>query len=138
MSVGAEFHREKCERSARLIQLFLASVFLLLGGWCLLMPNMVEQLVFRPEYQHFSATSNLFMGCFGAQAVLVSVVISCSKFTAKTFLVFGLVGSIPFFIFNYHFYFTKQMFTDWMLLDFVGNLIILGCGLIGWQLLRKS
>lgn len=30
------------------------------------------------------------------------------------------------------------MFTDWMLLDFVGNLTILACGIGGFYLKRKE
>ena len=123
---------------AKRLQLLLGSVFLVLGAWCLVTPHMVEQFVLRPEYQALNATSALLMGCFGAQAVLVGSIVSLSTFSARTFLVFGLVASVPFFVFNYYFYYVVEMFTPWMLLDFVGNSIIFTCGLGGWWLLRES
>jgi hypothetical protein len=47
--------------------------------------------------------------------------------------VFGFVGSVPFFVFNYYFYFEVKIFTHWMLLDFVGNAGILIFGLTGYH-----
>ena len=120
------------------IQLALAAIFLGLGGWCLIEPHSVERLVLRPEYQHLSATSALLLGCFGAQAVLGGIVIALSQFTPRTFLIFGLVGSLPFFAFNWYFVFVSQIFTQWMLLDFVGNIGILTCGLLGYRLRRRE
>lgn len=58
------------------------------------------------------STSRLLLACFGAQAVLCGVVILTSRFTPAIFLAFGLCGSIPFFGFNYYFYFVKEMFTQ--------------------------
>ncbi|GLQ23831.1 hypothetical protein GCM10007853_17050 [Algimonas ampicilliniresistens] len=124
--------------TARRIQTLLALVFLGLGGWCLLMPAMVERLALLPEFQHNSATTRLLMGCFGPQAVLCGTVILLSEFKAKTFLVFGLVGSIPFFAFNYYFLFVVQMFTPLMWLDFAGNVAILTLCLWGWRLKRAE
>lgn len=120
------------------LQFFLAAIFFGLGGWCIVDPHGVERLGFRPEYQHLSASTGLLIACFGAQAVLVSILIAFSKFTPRTFLVFGLVGSVPFFIFNWYFVFIVQMFTPFMLIDFVGNLGILMCGLIGYWLSRRE
>ncbi len=120
--------------SAKHIQYFLASIFLGLGGWCLVSPLMVEALVFRPEYRDTSALTPILIGCFGAQAMLTGAVIALAEFRPRTFLIFGLIGSLPFFGFNYYFYFVAEMFTDWMLLDFVGNVGILACGVLGWRL----
>ena len=114
-------------------------MFIGLGGWCLFWPaTVVEQLAFKPEFQHGSATSALLIGCFGAQAILAGTVIAFSAFRPHTFLIFGIVGSLPFFAFNWYFYYIAQMFTDWMLLDFVGNLTILACGVGGFFLKRKE
>lgn len=124
--------------SARIIQTLLAFVFLGLGGWCLIMPGMVEDLAFLPEFQHNSATTRLLMGCFGAQAVLCGIVIGLSEFKARTFLVFGLIGSLPFFAFNYYFLFVAKMFTPLMWLDFAGNIAILSLCLWGWKIKRTS
>lgn len=120
------------------IQRGLAFIFFSLGGWCLIDPVTVESLVLRPEFYIGTSASALLLGCFGAQAVLVSVVMWTSVFRPNTFLIFGLIGSLPFFAFNYYFYFEAKMFTEWMLLDFVGNLGILGCGLLGYRLSKRE
>ena len=122
----------------RRIQMLLAFVFLSLGGWALFFPGMVERLGFLPEYRHDSPTSHLLMSCFGAQAILCGTVIALSEFKARTFLVFGLVGSVPFFIFNWYFLYVEPMFTSMMWIDFVGNLAILTLCLTGWYKLRKQ
>ncbi|MBZ6379702.1 hypothetical protein B5C34_15135 [Pacificimonas flava] len=124
--------------SPRVIQRCLALIFLLLGGWCLLFPGVVEELSLRPDYRHNDATTNLLLGCFGAQAMLCGTVIWFAEFRAVTFLVFGIVGSVPFFVFNWYFLFQREMFTLWMLLDFAGNLGILACGIAGWRLMRRE
>jgi len=124
--------------TARHVQLFLAAIFLGLGGWCLLAPHSVERLVLKPEFQHLSQTSALLMGCFGAQAVLAGILIAVSTFSPRAFLVFGLAGSIPFFIFNWYFVYVAKMFTPFMLIDFAGNLGILSCGLIGYWLRKRE
>ena len=123
---------------ARHIQVSLALIFLLLGGWVLFFPGMVESLSFKPEHYIGTEASRVILGCFGAQAVLCGLVILTSKFTPRTFLVFGLFGSIPFFAFNYYFYFVRGIFSDWMLLDLAGNIGILACGIIGYRLSRKE
>jgi len=122
----------------RRIQFLLAFVFLSLGGWVLLYPGMVERLSLLPEFQHNSPTTRLLLGCFGAQAILCGTVIAVSEFKARTFLVFGLVGSIPFFIFNYYFLFVAKMFTPLMWLDFAGNVAILILCVMGWRQLKHQ
>ena len=124
--------------TAKHIQYVLAAIFLGLGGWCLLDPHGVERLVLKPDYQHLSATSALFLGCFGAQAMLGGTVIALSRFSPRTFLIFGLVGSVPFFVFNWYFVYVAQMFTEFMLIDFVGNLGILACGLAGYVVRKRE
>ena len=116
------------------IQRLLALIFLLLGAWCLIFPGAVERLVLRPEFQIGNHTSELLISCFGAQAMLVGTVIWMAKFTPQTFVVFGLLASLPFFIFNAYFYFVEPMFTEWMLLDFIGNVAILATSLWGYRL----
>ena len=123
---------------ARTLQRILALIFLVLGAWCVFLPRMVESLAIRPEHQVLNATSAVFVACFGAQAMLCGVIIWFSKFTPKTFLAFGLLGSIPFFAFNLWFYFFEPIFTRWMLLDVVGNIAILACGLIGHRLAKRE
>ena len=116
------------------VQRLLALIFIGLGGWCLLFPAVVESVVMQPAYYIGNATSALFVACFGAQAILAGIIICTSRFLPSTFLIFGIVASIPFFGFNYYFYFVRGMLTDWMLLDFVGNVGILACSLWGYRL----
>lgn len=123
---------------ARFLRYALASVFLGLGGWCVLAPTMVETLAFKEEFRHLTATSSLILQCFGAQAVLVGVLSLVSRFTAHTFLVFGLLASIPFFVFNFWFVYVSEMFTGLMLLDFAGNISFLVIGIYGWHLMRNE
>lgn len=124
--------------TSRSFQTLLALVFLTLGGWCMIWPGMVEGLVLRAEFVTGGIVPRLLIGCFGAQAVLCGTVIAVSDFRPRSFLVFGVIGSLPFFAFNYYFYVEAQIFTRWMLLDFVGNLVILGCCLCGYSLARRG
>ncbi len=120
------------------IQRLLAAVFLGLGGWALLFPATVERLVFTPENHVGNITSHVLMACFGAQAVLGGVVMFFSRFTERTFLVFGIVGSLPFFVFNYYFVFVIELFSSWMLVDFVGNISIFVLCMLGYRLSVKE
>lgn len=121
--------------SALTIQRILAALFLGLGGWCLLFPRLVERLGFTSEHFIGTPASAVLIGAFGAQACLCAIVIALSRFRPITFLVLGLLGSFPFFAFNYYFVFATEMFSRWMLLDFVGNISILALCLLGY---RKS
>ena len=114
-----------------LAQRLIAVPFLVLGSWCLLLPEMVERLGVRPEHYHGSATTALFIGCFGAQAVLSGLFAAFSLFTRTTFLVYGL-ALLPFFWFNYWFVFVVPIFNEWMALDFVANLAMLALCVIGY------
>jgi hypothetical protein len=113
-------------------QRLIAAPFLVLGSWCLLMPGMVERLGTTPEYYHGSTTTAVFIGCFGAQAVLSGVFAAFSRFTRTTFLVYG-IALLPFFGFNYWFVFEVQVFNRWMLLDFVSNAAMLALCAIGYR-----
>ena len=111
-------------------QRLIAVPFLVLGAWCLLLPQMVERLGFTPEYYEGSPTTALMMGCFGAQAVLAGLFAFFSRFTRTTFLVYG-IALLPFFWFNYWFVFVVPMFSRWMLLDFVANVAMLALCVMG-------
>ena len=113
-------------------QRLIAVPFLVLGAWCLLMPNMVERLGTNPEYYEGSTTTAVFIGCFGAQAVLSGLFAAFSRFTRTTFLVYGL-ALLPFFGFNYWFVFEVPVFNRWMLLDFVSNAAMLALCVIGYR-----
>ena len=115
-----------------LAQRLIALPFLVLGGWCLLMPEMVERLGLRPEHYQGSTASALLIGCFGAQAVLSGLFAAFSRFTRTTFLVYG-IALLPFFWFNYWFVFVVPVFNSWMALDFVSNVAMLVLCVIGYR-----
>jgi hypothetical protein len=115
------------------IQRLIALPYLILGGWCLIAPAMVERLTVSPSYQHLSPTSALMMGCFGAQAVLGGLFVWFSIFTRRTFLIYA-IALLPFFWFNYWFVFVVPVFNQWMALDFVSNAAMLGLSLWGWRI----
>ena len=115
-----------------LAQRLIALPFLVLGGWCVLMPEMVERLCLRPEYVHGSATTALLIGCFGAQAALSGLFAMFSRFTGTTFLVYG-VALLPFFWFNYWFVHVVPVFNAWMALDLVCNLAMLALCATGYR-----
>lgn len=114
-------------------QRLLALPFLILGAWCLTLPHMVERLSISPEYQHLSTTSALFIGCFGAQAVLGGLFIAFSRWTRSTFAIYG-AALLPFFWFNYYFVFVVPVMTRWMALDLVSNLFMLGLCVWGYRI----
>jgi|GEM_PF-457749 len=122
----------------RHIRLMLACVFLGLGSWALVLPGQVLSLGLRPEFYSDDPALKIIMGCFGAQAVLGGLVMLLSRFTPTTFLVFSIAGSVPFFGFNYYFVFVFEVFTRWMLLDFVGNFAILALCLWGYVTMKKN
>jgi hypothetical protein len=113
-------------------QRLLALPFLILGTWCLVAPHMVERLSVNPEYQHLSTTSALFMGCFGAQAVLGALFIAFSRWSKRTFAIYG-AALLPFFWFNYYFVFEVPVLNRWMMLDFGSNLAMLAVCVWGWR-----
>ena len=123
--------------SPRRIQILLASVFLGLGAWALLFPSQVLRLGLRPELYTGDQVTAVIMGCFGAQAVLGGTIMLLSRFTPQTFLVFGFLGSIPFFGFNYYFVYVEPIFSRWMLVDFAGNIAIFGLCAIGYLKMKR-
>lgn len=124
--------------TAKHIQYLLGVIFLILGLWALAFPAHVEGLVLSPEHFIGSTSSAVLIGCFGAQAILCAVLILSTTFKAQTFLLFGLIGSLPFFVFNYYFVFIVPVFNQWMIIDFAGNLGILLCGIAGWQIKQRE
>ena len=119
------------------IQRLIARPYLVLGGWCVAAPHMVERLGITPRFQHLSATSALLIGCFGAQAVLGGLFIWFSRFTRTTFLVYA-IALLPFFWFNYWFVYKVPMFTRLMALDFGANAAMLALSLWGWRVTGRE
>lgn len=68
--------------TARILQICLSLIFLLLGSWCLFFPGMVIELTFRPELAVATEQARFTMGCFGAQAVLTGTIIWTARFSA--------------------------------------------------------
>ncbi|PWR23869.1 hypothetical protein [Zavarzinia compransoris] len=118
--------------SVRKIQFLLASVFFVLGGWCLVAPQSVLDLTVTPAYRGDDPVVPILVGCFGAQALLSGLFAAFSRFTRATFLAYG-IALLPFFVFNYWFFVVEPMLTWIGLLDALGNAVMLGLCVLGWR-----
>ena len=118
--------------TVRTIQYLLASVFFVLGGWCLISPSSVLALAIRPEYQSDARIVPILMGAFGAQALIAGLFAAFSEFKKRTFVAYG-AGLLPFFVFDYYFYAVEPMLTRVGLLDAVGNVAMLALCFAGWK-----
>jgi hypothetical protein len=118
--------------SVRTIQWAIATVFFVLGGWCLVSPASVMALTIRPEYRSDDFIALFTLGCFGAQAILAGLFAAFARFTKMTFLAYGL-ALLPFFVFNYWFFAVQPVLTMVGMLDAVGNLVMLGLCVLGWR-----
>lgn len=123
--------------SPRTIQYAIAAVFFVLGGWCLIAPQSVIDLTVRPDYRPDDAIAPLLVGCFGAQACIAGTFAAFSIFTRTTFLAYG-IGVLPFFGFNYYFYFVEPVFNELILLDAAGNLIFVVLCVLGYRQLSQA
>ncbi|QIK95235.1 hypothetical protein G7076_00885 [Sphingomonas sp. HDW15A] len=115
------------------VQRAIAAVFVVLGGWALMMPQQVIDLTIRPGIAQGSRLETLAVACFGAQALISGLFTATARFTRTTFLAYG-IALVPFFAFNYWFYFVDPVFTTVGLLDLVGNAIMLALCAWGWKL----
>ena len=122
--------------NARTTQILIGSVFLLLGGWALLMPRAVIYLDVRPEFRSNDYLATFAVACFGAQACLFALVAFTARFTRLTFAAYG-VSLLPFFAFNWYFYFQVPLLTELGLLDFAGNLVMLVLCWHGWRVAER-
>jgi hypothetical protein len=122
--------------NARTTQILIGSVFLLLGGWALLMPRAVIYLAVRPEFRSDDYLATFAVACFGAQACLFALVAFTARFTRLTFAAYG-VSLLPFFAFNWYFYFKVPLLTELGLLDFAGNLVMLVLCWHGWRVAER-
>ena len=118
--------------TVRQIQWLLASVFFVLGGWCVVSPTSVMALTIRPERQTADPIALLALGAFGAQAMIAGLFAAFSRFTRATFLAYG-IGLLPFFVFDWWFYAVNPVFTPLGMLDAVGNVVMLGLCVLGWR-----
>jgi hypothetical protein len=110
----------------------IGAVFAVLGGWALIAPQSVIDLAVRPDYRSDDFLARFALACFGAQACLFALVAFTAIFTKRTFAAYG-AALLPFFVFNYWFYFHVPLLTEIGLLDFVGNLVMLGLCWHGWK-----
>ncbi len=118
--------------TARTAQYLIGTVFLVLGGWALLFPRSVIELTIRPEFHSGDFLATFAIACFGAQACLFALVAFTARFTRRTFAAYAL-ALLPFFVFNWYFYFEVPLLTELGLLDFVGNSIMLLLCWLGWR-----
>ena len=119
------------------IQYALASVFFILGGWCLLSPSSVLELAITPQYRSDAPIVPILVAAFGAQALIAGIFAAFSTFTRATFVAYGL-ALLPFFAFDYWFYAVEPMLTPIGLLDVAGNVAMLGLCWLGWRSERGS
>jgi hypothetical protein len=118
--------------STKSIQTLLASVFFILGSWCLVSPTSVLEIAFTPEYQSDAPIVPILMAAFGAQAIIAGSFALFAKFTRATFAAYAVV-LLPFFVFDYWFYAVEPMLTMVGLLDVVGNVAMLALCYLGWR-----
>ena len=118
--------------SVQRIQWLLASVFFILGGWCVLSPASVMALTIRQDYRTEHPLVLIALGAFGAQAMIAGVFAAFSRFTRTTFLAYG-IALLPFFVFDYWFYVVEPVFTLVGMLDAVGNVVMLALCVMGWR-----
>ena len=118
--------------TAQRIQYLLATVFFILGGWCLIAPGSVLTLTIRPAYQSSAPIVPILIAAFGAQALIAGSFAASSRFTRLTFAVYA-VALLPFFVFDYWFYIVEPMLTPLGLLDAVGNVAMLLLCWLGWR-----
>jgi hypothetical protein len=116
----------------RTIQYILASVFLVLGGWCLLAPRHVIELCITEAFRSDAPLAVFAVACFGAQAMIAALFAAFSRFTRATFFAYGL-ALLPFFVFDWWFYAVTPMLTEVGLLDAAGNVLMLALCFIGWR-----
>lgn len=117
--------------SVRQIQLGIASIFFILGGWALFAPQHVIDTVVLPRWNNGDRLAQFTMACFGAQACLAGLFIAFSQFRSTTFLVYGL-ALVPFFVFNFWFTVIDPIFNMLGLIDALGNAVMLALCCYGW------
>ncbi len=120
---------------ARVCQIYIAAVFLGLGGWALLAPGNVIEFAVTPEYRDEAFLSSFALACFGAQAVLFGIMALVLEWSARAFLTYAVL-LLPFFWFNYHFHYVEPVLTSIGMLDFAGNITMLIAALVGWRASR--
>lgn len=103
-----------------LIQFGIASVFIVLGAWCVVAPQSVVELTVRPAYRDETPLLLIAIGAFGAQAMLAGLIAAVTRFSRASFLWLG-AAILPFFVFDWRFFAVVPVFNAWILVDAVGN-----------------
>lgn len=124
---------QRNEARVRAIQTGIASVFLILGAWCLLAPASVVELTVRPEHQSDALIVLVAVGAFGAQAMIAGLFAAFSRFTRATFGAYAIM-LLPFFVFDWWFYSVEPLFNELILLDALGNVVMLALCAWGWRI----
>lgn len=119
------------------IQYFIAAVFFILGGWCLIAPQSVLDLTLRPAYRPDDAIAPLLVACFGAQACIAGLFAATAIFTRATFAAYGASMAL-FFAFNIWFYFVEPVFNAFILLDAAGNAAFAVLCVLGYRALKPA
>ncbi|MFC2951416.1 hypothetical protein ACFOOP_05720 [Marinicaulis aureus] len=122
---------------ARRLQYAIAAVFIILGGWCLAAPTSVIAMTVRPDFHTEASLAVVALGAFGAQAMLAGLFAGFSIFTRWTFFAYG-IALLPFFVFDWWFFFVTPMFNEFILLDAAGNVVMLCLCAYGYTLLSKT
>jgi ABC-type multidrug transport system permease subunit len=99
----------------------------------------VIALGFTPQYAILNRTTSILMRCFGAQAMTAGLLLSASTMTVHSFTAFGL-AMIPYLGFNAWFGIGpgRGVFTKWLWMDFIGNMVFLSGSLVAAKLLRDG
>ena len=118
--------------STRSLQWVLASVFFVLGGWCVVSPGSVLELSIRPEYLSDAPIVPMLVACFGAQALIAGLFAATSRFTRWTFLAYG-IALLPFFVFDGYFYAVVPVLTEVGMVDLLGNIVMQAICWTGWN-----
>lgn len=122
---------------AKVLQGFIALIFVGLGSWCLVAPASVVSLTVVQEHQAFTPLVLVCIAAFGAQACLAGLFAAFSIFTRWTYLAYG-VALLPFLVFDWWFYAVRPLFNELILLDVIGNMIMLLLCWRGFSLLGNS
>ena len=123
--------------SARLAQLGIAGVFLMLGGWALLAPGSVIDLAFTDGYRENTFATRFIIVSFRSAAVLFGIVALCVRWTSMAFAIFAAL-LLPFFVFNWYFHNQMPVLSSIGMLDFAGNVVMLALAIIGWRAAKRD
>ena len=122
--------------TALAIQRGIAAVFVLLGGWALFHPVSVIALGLEPEYRE-GAGMHFAVGCFGAQALIAGLFAATARFTAATFVGYGLMLA-GFLAFDWYFCCVVPVLSPLgAAIDAAGNLAMMALCWLGWRDLRR-